>query len=263
MQPASPSILYYLSLVYEDSGKYDEAESALRQVISMEPSNINAFLHLAYVYGKQHRGDDVIKTYEEILVFEKEKPEIYQYYANSLIQLKRYEKAEAVLKDACARFPDNDELLFLYAVLCEKTGRFDEMVQYLEKAITINPKNAEALNYLGYSFADKNVRLEEALNLIQRALEIKPGNAYYIDSLGWTYFRMGKYDKAVEALKKAVDIAGDDPTLHEHLGDIYVAMGQRDKALDAWKTSLKFHEKEDGLKERVEKKISGLAPAPK
>jgi len=48
-----------------------------------------------------------------------------------------------------------------------------------------------------------------------------------------------------------------------HLGDIYVAMGQRDKALDAWKTSLKFHEKEDGLKERVEKKISGLAPAPK
>jgi tetratricopeptide (TPR) repeat protein len=102
------------------------------------------------------------------------------------------------------------------------------------------------------------MRLPEALSLIQRALEIKPENGYYIDSLGWTYFKMGDYAKAVETLKKAVATAGNDPTLYEHLGDVYHAMGQNGNALDAWKSALQFHEKEEGLKERVEKKIRSL-----
>jgi len=37
-------------------------------------------------------------------------------------------------------------------------------------------------------------------------------------------------------------------------------MGQKDKALAAWQQSLRFHEKEEGLKGRVEKKIADLAP---
>ena len=47
----------------------------------------------------------------------------------------------------------------------EKTGRFDAMVDELKKAIEINPKNTDALNYLGYSYADKNIRLSEAYEL--------------------------------------------------------------------------------------------------
>ena len=60
----------------------------------------------------------------------------------------------------------------------------------------------EALNYLGYSYADKGINLEEALALIQKALKLKPDNGYMIDSLGWVYFKMGKHEEAVKALQK-------------------------------------------------------------
>jgi tetratricopeptide (TPR) repeat protein len=132
------------------------------------------------------------------------------------------------------------------------------MVVSLRKAIEINPKHADALNYLGFSYADKGINLQEALSLIQKALDLKPESGYIIDSLGWVYFKLGKQKEALKYLKKALETVKDDPVLYEHLGDVYEAMGNPGEALDAWNNSVKFHEKEAGLKERVEEKIGKL-----
>lgn len=258
LKPDQPMIRYYRSLVLEEMGKYDDAIAELKYIIGREPKNISAFLHLAYIYTQLKQEDEAIRIYDEILSFEKERPEVYVYYANGLIQMKDYQKAEAVLRDAIPRFPENDDLLFNLAVVCEKTGRFDDMVTHLQKAITLNPKNSEALNYLGYSFADRNVRLVEAEDLIRRALELRPDSPYYIDSLGWVYYRRGEYGKALEHIQKAIGIMGDDPVLFEHLGDIYQALNEPGKAIDAWGKALQYHKKEEGLEQRVQKKISDL-----
>ena len=194
--------------------------------------------------------------YEEILNFEKGKPEVYVYLGVSYIQLKDYKKAEGIFSKGLGLFPNDTELNFNMAVAHEKTGRFEDMVKYLRRTIEINPEHAEALNYLGYSYADKGINLEEALSLIQKALKLKPDNGYMIDSLGWVYFKMGKHEEAVKALQKALSIVNKDPVIYEHLGDVYLSQGLNKDALDAWENALKFHEKEEGLKGRVEKESS-------
>ena len=68
----------------------------------------------------------------------------------------------------------------------------------MKKAIELNPKNAAALNYLGYTWAEMGVQLDDAEDLIQRALKIQPNDGFYIDSLGWVYYQKGDYPKAVE-----------------------------------------------------------------
>jgi predicted negative regulator of RcsB-dependent stress response len=45
------------------------------------------------------------------------------------------------------------------------------------------------------------------------------------------------------------------PVLYEHLGDVYNAMGKQADALKSWNESLRYEQKEEGLKERVEAKI--------
>jgi tetratricopeptide (TPR) repeat protein len=134
------------------------------------------------------------------------------------------------------------------------------MTGYLKRAIEINPKHAEALNYLGYSYADKGINLNEALSLINRALELKPESGYIMDSLGWVYYKLGNYDEALKILLKAVEKVKDDPVLYEHLGDVSNTMGFIEKTREYWQKSIEFHSKGDdeGLKERVEKKIKEL-----
>src|SRR4030067_356275 len=78
----------------------------------------------------------------------------------------------------------------------------------------VNSKNTDALNFLGYSYADRGIHLEEALSLIQRALEVKPGNGYILDSLGWVYFKLGKNEDALRYLLEATEGAKDDPVFY-------------------------------------------------
>jgi tetratricopeptide (TPR) repeat protein len=249
---------YYLSLALDELKRYDEAIDELKKILAQDPKNLNAFLTLAFIYTKLNRLSDAAQVYDELLTFDQTKPEIFSQLGNIYIQAKDYEKAEEVLKRGLQLFKDNDDLYFTAAVLDEKIGRFDDMVASLKKVIEINPKHADALNYLGFSYADKGIHLQEALSLIQKALDLKPDSGYIIDSLGWVYFKLGKQQEALKYLRKALESVKDDPVLYEHLGDVYEAMGNPNEALAAWNNSLKFHEKEEGVKERVEEKVRKL-----
>jgi Flp pilus assembly protein TadD len=215
---------------------------------------------LGYLYSKLDRDEDAIGLYREILSFEQKKPDVYVSLAVTYIHKEDYRAAEAVLKDALSRFKDNEDLLFNLAIVCEKEKRFAEMEAYLRKLIEINPDHANALNYLGYSYAEKGIHLEEAQALIQRAVALKPDNGYILDSLGWVFFKSGNTEEGLKTLLKAAELVKDDPTVFEHIGDVYHAMNVKDKAIEYWKKAIEFDKKgeDEGLKERVKKKILEL-----
>jgi len=249
---------YYLALALDELKRYDEAIGELKKILTIDPKNLNAFLNLAFIYTKQNQLAEAAKVYEEILTFDATKAEIFSQLGSVYVQMKDYKKADEVISRGLQLFKDSDELYFSKAVLFEKTGKFDDMVGALKKAIKINPKHADALNYLGYSYVEKGIHLQEALSLIQRAHDLKPDSGYILDSLGWVYFKLGKYQEAIRYLDRAVQSVKDDPVLFEHLGDVREAMGKHNEALDAWRQSLKYQDKEEGVKSRVEDKIRNL-----
>ncbi|MGH7877939.1 MAG: tetratricopeptide repeat protein, partial [Candidatus Binataceae bacterium] len=111
-------------------------------------------------------------------------------------------------------------------------------VAEMRQAIALNPKNAAALNYLGYTYAESGARLDEAEKLVKRALALEPEDGFYIDSLGWVYYQKGDYRKAVEELERAVNLTGSDPTITEHLGDAYAKAGKPDDARHQYEDAL-------------------------
>jgi Tfp pilus assembly protein PilF len=125
----------------------------------------------------------------------------------------------------------------------------------MRKVISLDPKHSNALNYLGYTYADLGKNLDEAERLILEALKHKPNDGYITDSLGWVYYKKGEYEKALEYLQKAIGIVPDDPIMLEHLGDAYLKLNDKTNALKFYKKSLKHKEKD---KEELEKKIREL-----
>jgi Flp pilus assembly protein TadD len=103
----------------------------------------------------------------------------------------------------------------------------------------MNPHNAAALNYLGYTYAEQGNRLDEAERLIRRALAIEPNDGFYIDSLAWVYYQRGDYQRAVEQLEHAIELAGEDPTVTEHLGDAYEKTGRPREAIRVYEEALR------------------------
>ncbi len=135
--------------------------------------------------------------------------------------------------------PKNDKYHFtLGAALDQDKQRSDGMVE-MKKAIAINPANAQALNYLGYTYAEEGRNLDEAEKLIKRALDIEPEDGFYIDSLGWVYYQKGNYQRAVEQLERAVNLTNSDPTITEHLGDAYQKIGKLQAASREYQDALR------------------------
>ena len=82
-----------------------------------------------------------------------------------------------------------------------------ESVETLTKALEIEPKNPNALNSLGFIYAEEKIDLGRAVTLCRQAVDLAPRNAAYLDSLGWAYFRMGNYAEARSTFRRALDLA--------------------------------------------------------
>jgi len=155
---------------------------------------------------------------------------------------KNYQEMARALEAAEKLSGSNEEketVHFMRGAMYEKLKKNAEAEAEFRRALSINPQNASALNYLGYMLADRNVRLQEAHQLISRALELEPNNGAYLDSLGWVFYRMGKLDEAQRYLRLSLQRAPRDPTVHDHLGDVYFQQGKLKEAIAQWQVSLK------------------------
>jgi tetratricopeptide (TPR) repeat protein len=167
------------------------------------------------------------------------------------------ENALEVLMKAHEFDEKNIELLFQMGIVNDKLGEFEETVRLMREVITLKPEHADALNYLGYTFADRGIHLDEALQLIQKALQLKPDSGYITDSLGWVYYKKGEYEKAVTELEKAIEMTPDDPIITEHLGDGYLKVNLLEKALELYERALQLKPKEEQV-DRLKKKIKEI-----
>ncbi len=52
----------------------------------------------------------------------------------------------------------------------EKASMFKESIKTMKSVLEINRDNADALNYIGYTFADKGVKLDQAGKMIKKLL---------------------------------------------------------------------------------------------
>jgi tetratricopeptide (TPR) repeat protein len=169
--------------------------------------------------------------------------------------------------DAAEKLSKSDEereaVWFSRGSMMERQKKFDEAEKEFRRVLERNPKNAAALNYLGYMFADRNVKLAEAEKMIRQALEQEPGNGAYLDSLGWAQYRLGKYAEAETSLKAATEKVPKDSTIQDHLGDVYLKMGRLKEAITAWEKSVQAWQNASAAERegvdivKVQKKLEG------
>jgi tetratricopeptide (TPR) repeat protein len=184
-----------------------------------------------------------------------ENTEIILYLGSFYEETEMYQKAVDMYILGLSISKDSAKLYFRLGVAYDKKGDRIACIKEMKNVIRIDPEDANALNYLGYTYADLGMNLEEAEELIMRALKLKPDDGYITDSLGWVYYKKGDYEKALITLEKAVTLIPDDPILLEHLGDALIKTQNSEKALEYYKRSLKLKKKDT---KDLEIKIEGL-----
>ncbi|MBK0024610.1 tetratricopeptide repeat protein [Stenotrophomonas sp. S48] len=135
--------------------------------------------------------------------------------------------------DALARglaaYPDENALLYARGLAWERRDDIPRAEADLRKILVTEPENVPALNALGYTLADRTGRYQEALELIDRARVAEPDNAAIVDSYGWVLYRLGRNEDALVQLRRAWTLA-KDPEIAAHVGEVLWVLGKHDEA---------------------------------
>lgn len=145
--------------------------------------------------------------------------------------------------------------LFLLGASYERSGQHKEAEAAFRRLLELEPDFPEALNYLGYMWAERGENLEEALELIEKAVAMDPDNGAYVDSLGWVYYKMGRHEDALTQLRRAARLVPGDGTILEHLGDAYMALKQFENAREAYLQALEL---DDANSQQIREKLGPL-----
>ena len=251
---------YLLALIAYQDNDFKKALSYLRAISGRSDAYAEAvYLQVRILREMGESGQSVSLLMKNISNPELRQPLFFPLLSSLYQEQNKNIAAMEVLNSGIRLYPTNEQILFEHALLLGKTGKPMEALQSMEKVLQVHPGNPDALNFIGYIWADQNINLDKALTYIQKAVAIKPDSGFIRDSLGWVYFRLGQKEKARDELAKALELEPEDPDIHEHLGDVYLALHMPGQAVLSYQNALRYSH--DPEKSRLlQQKIDQQAP---
>ncbi len=260
--PTNYEARYYLATALASQDKIKEAIVELKSIPKTHSLHKRSYGFAAYLLRQTGDTNGALNLIQEALEEDPRDIELLGYKASILKDFSEKDDSKSselivTLNEMIAVQPENDQFLFNLATALDENGQRAEAKKKIEEAISKNPKNVNALNYLGYTLAEEGEDLQRAEQLIVKALELEPDNGYFLDSLGWVYYKRGEYLKAEVELRKAVEKVPTDGVILEHLGRILLKLGKKEEAIQILKKALQHLELDDKLKDEA-KQVSDL-----
>ena len=250
VRPSELKVRDYLGYLYEETKDYPNAIAAYRHNLTLEPSYFEGHLHLGVLLYRTRQYSEAIQHLQEASRLNPKQPEAHIVLGLSHFQVEQYEPSLQAFLEGIRHNPDNADLHFNAGTAYDKLNRFEDVVKSMEATLALDPHHADALNYLGYSYAERGVKIEEAISLTKQAVALRPTNGYYVDSLAWAFFKKGLLTEALAEMKRAVALVGDDPVIYEHLGEIHLKQQHLSDGREALLHSLELDPSNDKLMQR-------------
>lgn len=243
---------YYLGRMAEARNDLQEAIIHYLQVNSGNDF-LSATLHLLDIFV---RLEDFLSAEQHMnrvrLRFPDQSEALYALHGQTLTTHNYLMHAEQVLSDGLINFPNSTRLLFARAMLNNERQRLPATERDLRQILKQDSNNVAALNSLGYILADRTQRYSEAYELLEKALRLKPDDAAIIDSMGWLYYRTGKYPEALNLLRQAYE-ASPNAEIGAHLGEVLWVIGDQEEARRVWREARQLEPDNTTLRETIER----------
>ena len=147
--------------------------------------------------------------------------------------------ALAFLLTGCKHVPtekerQSSEIHYNLGVQAQQSGRIQEALSEYQRALELDPDNADARNALGILLHVSYRRPAEAIEHYQKALEVRPNFSEAKTNLANVYLDQGQYDEAIKLYEQVLnDMLYATPFIAQgNLGWAYYKKGDTAKALE-------------------------------
>lgn len=173
----TPNLFIFLASLYEEEKLFAQAEMALKDGLAIHGRNTELHYALGVLYEKTGRFDEAIDRMEMVLKIEPEHADALNFIGYSLADRGiRLDEAERLIAKALALKPGNGYITDSMGWVYFRQGKIDLALKYLQEAARLLPGDATIAEHLGDVLV-KAGKIVEALVHYHRALALNPDNA--------------------------------------------------------------------------------------
>ena len=160
--------------------------------------------------------------------------------AVTLIHQGKLEEAERLHRQLIKAGSKNHIIYCNLAAICGMQGRYEELVEFLNKALELNPNYPDAHNNLGVALKDQG-DVEAAITSYKTALQLNPDYPDALYNLGVAFIEQGDLDAAIASFNKTIDLNPNYPDAHNYLGIALMEQGDLDAAVASFTKGLELN----------------------
>lgn len=211
----------------------DEAISIARQLGEKKENKLRSMLlegDLLALSGKPN---------EALIQFSKSAkagamPEAAISAAQLLDAMEKKSAADQELSGALRKHPNDAHLLSYAGQRYLRHAQSDKAIEYLQRAVLVEPRNANFLNDLAWAQLQTNH--PDALKNARAAIELKPNDPAILDTQGMALYKAGQNAAAISSLRDATKLLPEDPSPKLHLAEVLISSGKKQDAKELLKT---------------------------
>ncbi|WP_205510600.1 tetratricopeptide repeat protein [Longitalea arenae] len=187
---------------------------------------------------QQKKYDAAEKILRQLLAQEPTNIHYLALLAELNLQQDRLEQAESVVEDAIGLSPDTAHLYFIRSRVDIQKDKYDDAEASIRQAIELDPYTAD---FFAWSANIKLARkqYEESLRLANQALEIDPENLLALNVRSTVLIKLNRKEESFQTIEGALRNDPNNAYTHANYGWGLLEKGDHKKALKHFKEALK------------------------
>lgn len=223
-QPDDVKLLMQLAILYQNTRQYKKAIQSYTELIRKDSANILALKNLGLLYMNEHQKDAALKVYKQLVTLfddEKDKAEYYVQMADIYMSIGENQLSLDYYKKAFQFLPTNIEIIKQSRKVYTRMKDVDNMLRLSKKLISM-----DALNYEYYQDLIELLfnlqRYDEALDYANKAMELeKKDESALKKMIAKIYTYTGRADEAIQIVKEEIQYDAADLEMVQTLAMAY------------------------------------------
>jgi tetratricopeptide (TPR) repeat protein len=216
---------------YRESGMNAQAEKDFAMALFLDKESYLAIYSLAGSLREKGEYDKALEMYAALPEYDVNISKARAFSANIYYDYKKdAETAHKIIDKALKSFPDDFLLNITLGTFYSNEKKYDQAIQYFQKAKKIYPDNSRPYIYLADVYKQTG---REDLMRLEYAQGIRKciNDGLLFEKFGELYFEAGSYESAEKIFSYAVKIYPDNYKAYDYLGNICAIREDHAKAL--------------------------------
>lgn len=213
--PDHQNLRFLLAQFYLQSGHKKRAIQTYKTILEKNPKNIQTLVALASQEFEEKHYPEAESLYRQAILLSPKNANLYVVLGKTLIAENQEDAASDAFQKALSYNPNQPFALLSMATIEIHSGQSKQALTYLAPLMgkKYPPQRRAEIQWLWGLAAENNGNMKDAHAALEKAIKLDPQNANYYASLGDFWASLSQWDKSLPEFQKSLELHPDNPLL--------------------------------------------------